>query len=151
MSNPAHPCGIVVDIIGINRGDCGRRCKEHPKACGEVVLREDVVVCIQNDQILVDDFEAGKGKMKEETALTINRVSDGIDCCRVGFLPRAYVPHGKMWDGVLCQVVFVGLDDDLSLIFHRKHHHYCGYACVAVILAVPSGIKVFDDKFETMM
>ncbi len=43
--------------------------------------------------------------MKEETALTVSWVSDGIDRCRVGFLPRAYIPHAKLWDGVLCQVV----------------------------------------------
>jgi len=35
-------------------------------------------------------------------------VTDGQDCCRVGFLPRAYVAQGGMCDGVLCQVVSVG-------------------------------------------
>jgi hypothetical protein len=61
--------------------------------------------------------------MKEETALTVNWVSDGIDRCRVGFLPRVYVPHAKLWDGVLCQVVFVGSADDPSSVVRRKFHH----------------------------
>jgi hypothetical protein len=89
--------------------------------------------------------------MKEEMALTVNWVSDGIDRCRVDFLPKAYIPHAKLWDGILCQVVFVGTADDPSSIVRRKCHHYCGYARVAVILALPCGVKVFDDKYEAMM
>ncbi len=73
-------------------------------------------------------------------ALTVNWVSDGIDQCCVGFLPKAYVPHAKQWDGALCQVVV-----------RRKCHHYCGYACLAVISALAGGVKVFEDKFKAMM
>jgi hypothetical protein len=58
----------------------------------------------------------GKGKMKEETALTMNWVSDSIDRCHIGFLLKAYVPHAKLWDGVLCQVVFVRSTDEPSPI-----------------------------------
>ena len=83
--------------------------------------------------------------------LTVNWVSDGIDRCRVGFLSRAYVPHAKLWDGVLCQVVFVGSADNPSSVVCRKCHHYCGYARVAVISALPGGAKVFEDKYEAMM
>ena len=78
-------------------------------------------------------------------------MNDGIDRCRVGFLPKAYVPHAKLWDGVLCQVVFVGSADDPSSVVRRKCHHYCGYARVAVISALPGGAKVFEDKYEAMM
>ncbi len=99
----------------------------------------------------MEDFKAGKGKMKEETALTANWVSDGIDRCRVGFLPKAYVPHAKLWDGVLCQVVFVASADDSSSVVRRKYHHYSGYVRVAVISALPSGAKVFKDKYKAMM
>jgi hypothetical protein len=45
--------------------------------------------------------------MKEETAITVNWVSDGVDCCCVGFLPHAYIVQGEIWDGILCQVVDV--------------------------------------------
>jgi len=148
---PMHPSGVVLDIVGTNRGDCGCSCEEHLDACGMRVLMDDAVIRIRKEQILVEDFKAGKGKMKEETALTINWVSDGIDRCRVGFLPKAYVPHAKLWDGVLCQVVFVGSADDPSSVIRRKCHHYCGYARVAVISALPRGAKVFEDKYEAMM
>jgi hypothetical protein len=148
---PMHPPGVVLDIVGTNRGDRGRSCEEHLDACGTAVLMDDAVIRIRKEQILVEDFKAGKGKMKEETALTVNWVSDGIDRCRVGFLPRAYVPHAKLWDGVLCQVVFVGSADDPSSLVRRKCHHYCGYARVAVISALPGGAKVFEDKYDAMM
>jgi hypothetical protein len=95
-----HPSGVVLDIVGTNRGDRGRSCEEHLDACGTAVLIDDAVVRIRKEQILVEDFKAGKGKMKEETALTVNWVSDGIDRCRVGFLTRAYIPHAKLWDGL---------------------------------------------------
>jgi hypothetical protein len=97
---PMHPSGVVLDIVGKNRGDRGRSCEEHLDACGTAVLIDDAVVRIRKEQILVEDFKAGKGKMKEETALTVNWVSDGIDRCRVGFLTRAYIPHAKLWDGL---------------------------------------------------
>jgi len=148
---PMHPSGVVLDIVGTNRGDRGHSCEKHLDACGTAVLMDNAVVCIRKEQILVEDFKAGKGKMKEETALTVNWVSDGIDHCRVSFLPRAYVPHAKLWDGVLCQVVFVGLADDLSSVVCRKCHHYCEYTRVAVISALPGGAKVFEDKYEAMM
>ena len=89
--------------------------------------------------------------MMEETALTVNWVSDDIDQCRVGFLPKAYVPHAKQWDGALCQVVFVGAADDPSSVVRRKCHHYCRYAHLVVISALARGVKVFEDKFEAMM
>ncbi len=51
------------------------------------------------------DNIAGKGKMKEETVITVNWVLDGVDCRHVGFLPRTYIVQGEIWDGVLCQVM----------------------------------------------
>jgi hypothetical protein len=148
---PMHPSGVVIDIVGTNRSDRGRSCDDHPDGCGAAVLNDDVVIRIKKEQILVEDFLLGKGKMREETALTINWVSDGVDRCRVGFLPKAYVPHAKLWDGVLCQVAFVGTADDPSSIVRKKCHHYCGYVRAAVISALPCSVKVFDDRYELMM
>jgi len=148
---PMHPFGVVLDIVGTNRGDRGRSCEEHLDTCGTAVLMDDAVVRIQKEQILVEDFKAGKGKMKEEMAVTINWVSDGIDRCRVGFLSKVYVPHAKLWDGDLCQVVFVGSANDPSSVVCRKCHNLCGYARVAIISALPRGAKVFEDKYEAMM
>ena len=119
---PMHLSGVVLDVVGTNRGNCGHSCKEHPDTCGMAVIVDDAVVRIQREQILMEDLT---GKMKEEEmALTINWASDSIDRCCVGFLPKAYVPHANLWDGVLCQVVFIGLADDPSSV--RKYHHYLG-------------------------
>ncbi len=115
-SQPMHPSGVVIDVVGMNRGDRGRSCEEHPDACGMAVLTDDIVVRIQKEQILIKDCLLGKGKMKEETMLTIIWVSDSIDRCSVGFLPKACVPHAKLWDGILCQVVFVSAADDVTTI-----------------------------------
>ena len=75
---PMHPSGAVIDVVEMNRGDRGRSCEEHPDACGMAVLTDDIVVRIQKEQILIKDCLLGKGKMKEETALTVNWVSNGI-------------------------------------------------------------------------
>jgi hypothetical protein len=148
---PTHPSGVVVDVVGMNKSDCGCSCEEHPDGCGAAVLADDVVVRIRKEQILVKAGFLGKGRMREETVLTVNWVSDGIDRCRIGFLPKAYVPNAKMWDGALCQVVFVGAADNPSLIICRKFHQCCGYARVAVISALGRDVKVFHDKYEAMM
>jgi hypothetical protein len=46
--------------------------------------------------------------MREETTITVNWVTDGVDRCRVGFLPKLFVATGLVYDGVLCQIVYVG-------------------------------------------
>ena len=149
---PTHPSGVVVDVLGTNRSDRGCSCEEHPDGCGTAVLMGDVIVRVRKEQILVESgFLGQQGRMREETALTVNWVSDGIDRCRVGFLPKAYVPHAKMWDGALCQVVYVGSADNPSSIVRQKFHHCCGYARLGVISVLDGEIKVFDDKYEAMM
>ena len=115
-------------------------------ACCGSMLWEDVVVRIRKEQILVPDFVSGMGKTKERTALTVNWVSDGINRCRVGFLPHAYVVQGKLWDGVLCQVVEVIEKDDPSQARRAKYHSNKGYARVAVISHVPMGIDAKPSK-----
>ncbi len=57
---PTHPSGVMVEIVGTERGDQGRSCEEHDVNCGEV-LAEDVVVRLRKVQILVEG--------KEETAI----------------------------------------------------------------------------------
>ena len=90
-----HPPGIVVEIVGTEAGDQGRSCKEHPANCGEV-LEPDVVVRLLKVQVMVEG--------REETAIAVVWVTDGMDCCRVGFLPRHMVKHAARYDGSLAQV-----------------------------------------------
>jgi len=76
-----HPPGIIMEFVGIEKGDRGRSCEEHD-VCGEVV-EEDTLLRLRREQILVDG--------KEETAITCYWVTNWIDHCRVGFEAQ----HGK--------------------------------------------------------
>ena len=125
-----RPMGMVLEIVGTARGDRGRSCGDHT-ICGLEVVQEDVVVRLRREQILVPN-KLGKGE-KEETAYTVNWVTDGQDRCRVGFLPRAYVAQGGMLDGVLCQVVRIGNESDNDKNERAKVRHSCGYASMQVI------------------
>ena len=125
-----RPMSTVLEIVGTAKEDRGRHCEEH-SCCGKEVLAEDVVVRLRREQILVPN-RLGRG-YREETAYTVNWVTDGQDRCRVGFLPRAYVAQGGLFDGVLCQVVSIGnaFDDDHNE--RAKVKHACGYARAQVI------------------
>jgi hypothetical protein len=129
-----HPSGVVVEIVGTEQGDQGRSCEEHPINCGEV-LAEDVVVRLRKVQVLVDG--------KEETAIAAVWVNDGIDRCRVGFLPRHMVKHAARYDGALAQVtrVFSGDREKFDTAERRAFHKNHG-CCLAAIIAWPSR----DDK-----
>jgi hypothetical protein len=114
-----HPTGLVLDILGIASGDRGRRCEDHMVCCSEL-LEEDFVVRLRMERILVPNFLAGKGKKREETAITVNWVTDGVDRCHVGFLPQAYALEGAIYDGVLCQVTEVFTKSDPSRAIREK-------------------------------
>jgi hypothetical protein len=129
------PMGMLLEIVGTARGDRGRNCDGHTCCCE--VLQEDVVVRLRREQILVPN-KLGKGE-KEETAYTVNWVTDGHDRCRVGFLPRAYVAQGGMFDRVLCQVVGVGNESDNDKNVQAAVRHACGYACMQVISPINFG------------
>ncbi len=77
-----HSPGIAVEIVGTEAGDQGRSCKEHPANCGEV-LEPDVVVRLLKVQLMVEG--------REEIVIAVVWVTDGIDCCRVGFLKHHMV------------------------------------------------------------
>jgi hypothetical protein len=62
-------------------------------------LEEGKVVRIRYVQIVKDG--------KEEPALAVYHVWDGIDSCRVGFRKHHLLKHWKRYDGVLAQVIDV--------------------------------------------
>ena len=80
----------------------GRSCEEHDK-CGEEVLKEDIVVRLRKIHLMVEG--------KEETAIAAIWVTDEIDRCRVGFVPRHMVLHAARYDGALAQVTRVFSSD----------------------------------------
>jgi hypothetical protein len=71
----------------------GRSCEEHD-ICGKV-LKKDVVVRLRKIQLMVEG--------KEEKAIAAIWVTDGIDCCRVGFVPCHMVRHAARYDGALAR------------------------------------------------
>jgi hypothetical protein len=95
---PFHPTCVVVKIVGTEVGDRGRSCEEHPNNCGKV-LAKDVVVRLRKVQIQV----AGR----EETAIAAYWGTDGVDRCRVGFLPRHMVKQAGRYNGALVRVTHV--------------------------------------------
>ena len=108
----------------------GRSCEEH-EICGEV-MEEDVVVRLHKIQLMVEG--------KEETAIVAIWVTDGIDRCRVGFLPRHMVRHAARYDRALAQVTRVFSSDpetcdttERRLFFKNK-----GYCRATIISTLPA-------------
>ena len=122
-----HPTGITVEIVGIESSTQGRGCDEHV-CCGSL-LAEDTVVRFRQVQVIV--------KGKEESAIAAYLVSDGIDQCRVGFLPRHLVKHSNFYDGALAQIVEVYSEASASPSARRKFHHNKGCCVAAIISALP--------------
>jgi hypothetical protein len=79
-----HPDGLTVDIVGIIASDCGRNCDVHP-FCGEIV-QLDVMVRFRREMIYVAGGTDG-GPGREEPAIVVYWLTDGIDACCIGFLP----------------------------------------------------------------
>lgn len=73
----------------------------------------------------------------EETAIAAYLVSDGIDQCWVGFLPRYFVSHAKKYDGALAQITEKYRRASESSSKRKKYHHYCGCCVAAIISFIP--------------
>ncbi len=131
VAGPFHSSGVVVEIVRTEIGDRGRSCEEHPNNCGDV-LASNVVVPLRKVQIVVDGCE--------KTGITAYWVSNGIDCCRVGFLSCHMMKHAMCYDGALAQVTHVFSNDLMcsNTVEHRMFHKNKG-CCVAVIIAWRSG------------
>ena len=86
-----HPRGDTVKIVGVNSPTNRQSCEEH-RICGEVVI-EDVVLHLRKVQVQMNQ--------QEQSAIAAFWVSDGIDRCCVGYLPKAYVKNWKQYDGAL--------------------------------------------------
>ena len=123
-----HPSGITNEIVGTEVSSNGRTCGTHD-ICGSV-LCDDVVVRLRKVQILTTDGA-------EETAIAVYLVSDGIDQCRVGFLPRHLVSHAKKYDGALAQITEVYTPESESSSKRKKYHHNRGCCVAAIISSIP--------------
>ena len=118
-----HPCGHTIEIFGIESPTNGRSCEEHV-ICGSV-LQEDVVVRLRKVQVVIEE--------KEETAIAVFWVSDGVDRCRVGYLPKFHVKHWKLLEEALAQIIEVYHEDSDSPTKRQKRHRNSGCAVAALI------------------
>ena len=122
-----HPPGIVVKIVGTEAGDQGRSCEEHPAYCSKV-LEPDVVVRLLKVQLMVEG--------REETVIAAVWVTDGIDCCQVGFLKHHMVKHAARFDGSLAQVTrSFSADPPCCDSAKRQMHHHNRVCCLATIIS----------------
>ena len=113
-----HPHGDTVKIVGVNSQTNGRSCEEHC-ICGEVVI-EDVVLHLRKVQVQMNQ--------QEQSAIAAFWVSDGIDHCHVGYLPKASVKNWKQYDGALVQVIEVYSGDSDTPMKRQKFHRNHGLA-----------------------
>ena len=118
-----HPRGDTVEIGGVNSPTNGRSCEEY-RICGEVVIK-DVVLRLRKVQVQINQ--------QEQSGIAAFWVSDGIDRCRVGYLPKAYVKNWKQYDGALVQVIEVYSAESDSPMKHQKFHRNHGLAVAVVI------------------
>ena len=78
-----HPTSETVEILGLNQATNGRSCPDHDN-CSSVV-KPDVVAHLRKVQVIIQG--------KEESTIAAYWVTDGIDSCRVGFLPKHCVHY----------------------------------------------------------
>ncbi len=121
---PFHSTGVVVEILGTERGDQGRSCEEHISNCGEVMAK-DMVVHLRKVQIQVEGWE--------ETVIAAYWVTDGVNCCCVGFLPCHMVRHTTHYNGVQVTHIFNADPTCCNTAEHRAFHKNKGCCLVAII------------------
>ena len=85
---------------------------------------------------------------QEESGVAAFWVSDGIDCCRIGYLPKAYVKNWKQYEGALVQVVEVYSGDSDSPMKCQKFHRNHGLA-VGMITSSPEPCCPLTKKQKT--
>ncbi len=130
FDEPVHPSGILVKIVGMTVGCQGRSCEEHD-ICGKV-LKEDLVVHLRKLQLMVEG--------KEETVIAAIQVTNGVDRCHCGFVPRHMVKHAARYDWALAQVTHVLSDDPETCDLAERHifHKNKGF-CLAAIISTLTG------------
>ena len=60
-------------------------------------------------------------------------VSDGVDRCRVGYLPKFHVTHWRSLEGALAQITEIYTEDSKSPTKQQKHYRNSGCAIGALI------------------
>ena len=113
-----------------------------------MVCRWYVVGCCQLvSQFLISHFFSAFAslvdQLQEEVAIAVYWVSDGIDRCRVGFLPRHFIKHRDQFDGQLAQVVRMYADSDNR--YERQLSYRNKGMCVCTIISTV-GYNAVDNN-----
>ena len=120
--------GEIVEIVGIKASSNGRSCEEHT-ICGSI-LKHDMLLRFRKEQILI----AGK----EETAVAAYWITDGVERCKVGFLPRYLLKKKDQYDGKIAQVTEF-LEDSTFPHERARSHRGKGIcrACLVEMVKTP--------------
>ena len=95
---------------------------------------EDVVLRLRKVQVQMNQ--------QEQSTIAVFWVSDGIDRCRVGYLPKVYVKNWKQYDGGLVQAVEVYSGDSDSPMKCQKFHRNHGLAVAVIISSAEPSCQV---------
>ncbi len=87
---------------------------------GEVV-QEETLVCLRKVQVIVEG--------KEETAISVTWVTEGMDRCRVGFLGCHMVVPAVHHNGALAQLMKVFSQDPGHCNTAERHLHHKNHGC----------------------
>ena len=123
---------------GIEEPSRGRSCEVHD-TCGDIVA-VDTVVQFRAVQLL-------GYQVKEETSIAAYWVTDGIDWCRVGFLPRDCMKHKSEFDGKLAQVTEL-LSKLTRAAYRKKSHRNRGVSCIVIIEVEVKEIPISRSKIN---
>ena len=99
-----------------------------------------MVLHLRKVQVLIDQ--------QEQSAIAAFWVSDGVDRCRIGYLPKVYVKNWKQYDGTLVQAVEVYSGDSDSSTKLQKFHRNHGLA-LGVIISSPEPCCPVTKKQKT--
>jgi hypothetical protein len=126
-----HPQGNTVEVVGLSACSSGRNCEEHT-TCG-IVVQPDVVLRVRRVAVDTDDG-------RHVNALAVYWVSDGVDRCRVGFLPKHLLKHSESYEGKLLQVTEM-YKNHSSLTLRSRNQRDRGVCLCALIDSVARPAK----------
>jgi hypothetical protein len=136
-----HPDGLYVDIVGIIASDCSHSWDDHP-FCGEVMAL-DIVVSFWREMIHVAGGTDG-GPGREKPAVMVYWVTDGIDACRIVFLPWHMIHHAARYDGFLGQITATFSGTHPNYAIREKWHRNMGFCCAAIISPINGDAPVVE-------
>ncbi len=113
--------GRVVDMLGLELGIAVAPARSIVSVEGYLPL---VLVRLVKEEIQVGD--------NFEVAISVYWVTDSVEHCRVGFLPRFMIPYADSFNGLLAQVADVFDESVASPSIRKKVHHNHGF-CNATI------------------